>query len=54
MIHPLAAGERVTARHLCDVSLEHADALAALSMKDEADDWKIDGFYVQPFGADRR
>ncbi|MDR3510519.1 MAG: hypothetical protein P4L73_02710 [Caulobacteraceae bacterium] len=53
-INPLSKGNMVTARYLCAVSLQHADATIAMSLKDDADSWRIAGFYVEPSGLSAR
>lgn len=38
----------VTARYLCALKLPDRTAVAAVSLRDEPDAWKITGFYVEP------
>ena len=45
---PLAAGDVVSAHYVCPVSTRRARTLVSMSLKDDADAWRIDGFYVEP------
>jgi hypothetical protein len=40
--------ELVTAHYACELKLQKASAIVALSLRDDADAWKITGFYVGP------
>lgn len=45
---PLAAGDVVSAHYVCQVRTRKANSLVSLSLKDDADAWRIDGFFVEP------
>jgi hypothetical protein len=40
--------ELVTAHYTCELKLQKTSAVVALSLRDDADAWKITGFYVGP------
>lgn len=48
ILSPWAVGDTVSARYLCTVSGRRSQTTVAMWLKDDADAWRIAGFYAAP------